>query len=593
MNESSHDKRLAQLLIGLTDGNLSDAHLAELRERVQSDAHCRAAYIDHMTMHAMLEFRHGGTEVQPQRTETESLLLEVLEQERVARIKREAAAALEKQQSDDRQAERRESMRRLAGLSKPDTGTQTRHYVIPRPLFYGSIAAVVAIAAAIIWPMFQSNTNPGTQSKPNLVQPHEPILVAKIIEQTDALWEDASNTFGVGSDVFDDATLRLYDGLARVRFENGAEVLMDGPCVIKPISTTELRLIEGQVVGICETESSKGFVISAKGARVVDLGTEFGVKLNTSGRPEAHVFRGEVFLEVNDDVKITNGSRRTKLAAGQAGIINGESGIVVRPSVSAQFTRTSNRRDQLFARLNRKILNDNPLIYYRFDGSTSDDVHNLAADDRHAMMFGPYDIKEQPFTTWRLNKGTSTRREDVPHVRLNGGLNAFRDQDWSVELWFNVSPAAVRGVLFNLRMQRGITGSYGAVWYESPGSMYSTSDSFPQIRVANQNIGEEKTNFLTEQSTIEPGRWHHAIVTTQNGMTMVYVDGQLAATGPELPVNGDPDALFIGCLRDDSPVGKVTGGFTGEIAAVAVYTNGFDEDRVQRHWEMTKPVFGH
>jgi ferric-dicitrate binding protein FerR (iron transport regulator) len=70
-----------------------------------------------------------------------------------------------------------------------------------------------------------------------------------------------------------------------------AVVILEGPCTIEPISGGEIRLRRGKLLGRCETPASQGFTVHTPNATVVDLGTHFGVGVE-SGSTETVVYEG-------------------------------------------------------------------------------------------------------------------------------------------------------------------------------------------------------------------------------------------------------------------------------------------------------------
>lgn len=87
--------------------------------------------------------------------------------------------------------------------------------------------------------------------------------------------------------------LELESGTTVLRFDNGAELVMVGPAEIELKSATSVLVRFGDVV-VRATEGAEGFVVTTPTSEVVDLGTEFAVKVNRNGGTEVHVLDGEV-----------------------------------------------------------------------------------------------------------------------------------------------------------------------------------------------------------------------------------------------------------------------------------------------------------
>lgn len=109
--------------------------------------------------------------------------------------------------------------------------------------------------------------------------------------------------------------LTLDSGTLRFRLDSGAVVEATGPVEVELFDAMRMRVVRGNVttdVG----EHAKGFVVETANARVVDLGTRFGVSVGGSGDTDVVVFQGEV--EVYDPLK--NGKEASKPAS----LIEGE-----------------------------------------------------------------------------------------------------------------------------------------------------------------------------------------------------------------------------------------------------------------------------
>lgn len=97
----------------------------------------------------------------------------------------------------------------------------------------------------------------------------------------------------------------LRRGLAHIRFDQGADAVLEGPCTFEILSAMALSLIEGRVFVRVE-ESGRGFQVKTTYADFVDLGTEFGVLSDGSGGAQLFVIKGTV--EVHTDTLGPGGS---------------------------------------------------------------------------------------------------------------------------------------------------------------------------------------------------------------------------------------------------------------------------------------------
>lgn len=89
--------------------------------------------------------------------------------------------------------------------------------------------------------------------------------------------------------------LALREGQVEMVFDTGVEVVLDGPAYFE-IRSAESAYSSRGTISARVGADGKGFTIETPSARVIDLGTEFGVAIDQSGETEVAVFRGIVDL---------------------------------------------------------------------------------------------------------------------------------------------------------------------------------------------------------------------------------------------------------------------------------------------------------
>lgn len=109
--------------------------------------------------------------------------------------------------------------------------------------------------------------------------------------------------------------LRFERGEAEVVFDSGVEVLLRGPAEFE-IRAADYAVARLGGISVRVGEDGRGFTIETPSARVVDLGTEFGIDVSPSGATEVAVFRGLVDLSVGHN-RSTGGAPR-RLRQGEA-----------------------------------------------------------------------------------------------------------------------------------------------------------------------------------------------------------------------------------------------------------------------------------
>lgn len=526
-----------------------------------------------------------------------TILAEVLEQERVARLKREAAAALEKQQQETVDAERRESMRRLAGLNRPNSGPQTRHYVIPKPLFYGSIAAVIAVAAAVMWPQYRK-----TEPTPADRSPDPAIEMASVVDLIDARWEGTSSEITSGSPLYDEP-VRLVSGVAKVRFKNGAEVILEAPCAFEPVTMGEVYLSEGKLLGRCETPGSKGFVVRTAHARVVDLGTEFGVSVG-DGLAEVHVFEGKVALApvvtkaLQPARELTAGNALRVESSGQTPVVPVDDLRFVRDDefVARVNARQGGARERWLAYKFNLRRNSSLVAWYDVGRNNTDGRLLNAASASH-----PVDGLISGNASGRACRG---RFGDDKALSFNGidefvFINDRPDlrltDEFTLSVWmrYNAAPSPnafsrLIGKDFN---GKDVPSSNYSLWLTNGGVVSEgRTDTFAQWQVPGRDAqGEFINNYINGQTSLRLGQWYQITAVVRGGMMKLYVNGvedavPVGIRGDRL-VNDQPVSIGY-CPMNSAWEAEH---FAGEMSDVLIFRRGLSDEEVLQLYEKSKP----
>jgi hypothetical protein len=167
--------------------------------------------------------------------------------------------------------------------------------VITRPLVTPSPAAPRALparrrsgvrrylyAAAVLFPLICGAL---------IWQQLRPRPVGVLTASTDTQWEGTAPA--VGEALPAQRTLILKSGVATIGLRNQATLSVAGPAQIELNSATDVFLTLGKIV-VDVPHQVSGFSVRTHDAKVVDLGTEFGVSVNEEGSSEVHVLAGRV-----------------------------------------------------------------------------------------------------------------------------------------------------------------------------------------------------------------------------------------------------------------------------------------------------------
>jgi hypothetical protein len=167
---------------------------------------------------------------------------------------------------------------------------------------FGSIAAVFVLGAVLFLTLYSGGSPDARDIADQTPTTHEidkANSVATLTATHNAHWDQQpGEDFRSGDPFYANQRLILTAGFAEITTKRGAVVILEAPATIELIdSPNALRLHAGKLVGICETESSKGFLIRTPHMDVADLGTRFGVAIDGQGNTLAEVFEGSVQVE--------------------------------------------------------------------------------------------------------------------------------------------------------------------------------------------------------------------------------------------------------------------------------------------------------
>jgi hypothetical protein len=163
----------------------------------------------------------------------------------------------------------------LLPFSMPEASR--RPWRMPRWPF--QIAAALVIGFVVWWFVPRPETAP----------------IARLVETNGARWENSSLPTNPGA-ALDHGRLRLIEGVARIVFQKGAEVSLEGPAELELTGPNACFLHRGALVAHVP-EPAKGFIVGTRNAQLIDHGTDFGISTDAAGRAQVQVLKGEVELQ--------------------------------------------------------------------------------------------------------------------------------------------------------------------------------------------------------------------------------------------------------------------------------------------------------
>ena len=122
-----------------------------------------------------------------------------------------------------------------------------------------------------------------------------PGVVAMLTQTAGCRWEAAGRKIADGALIREGDELKLVEGRALVTFVSGAKIILEGPTALTIVSESSVVMTAGAITAVVPVQAV-GFKVGLPIAELVDLGTEFTVRMRSNGSFELQVFDGLVEL---------------------------------------------------------------------------------------------------------------------------------------------------------------------------------------------------------------------------------------------------------------------------------------------------------
>ncbi|NNE92049.1 MAG: hypothetical protein HKN23_10415 [Verrucomicrobiales bacterium] len=353
-------------------------------------------------------------------------------------------------------------------------------------------------------------------------------FVARVTGAESAVWDEHSEKRIRRDGWIETRQVALNSGVAEITFNSGARVFLEGPARLSMEHANRGFLESGRLTANVPAGAS-GFVINTPQLNVVDIGTRFGVSVDSrSGETEVHVMQG-----------VVEASR----ASGNSVPVRLTEGLAVRADsrTRSELRPISYAGDQFAVSVADSIQSDRGYLHYSFDESGGPEL----ADEGQGLEGGRYDL-----TLISENEHLSTPRRSPG--RNGGGLvfqagevlvtrlpQDFRmNEPFTLSFWTKVPPRA-HGTLEDTAIatlgRHEQAESWKVCW-----NLDTQAGMRGALRVG---FGD---GFVVGTTDISDGQWHHVTVRFLGGGNAnvgthlhLFVDGKLdsiSAVGPvEIP----------------------------------------------------------
>jgi hypothetical protein len=181
---------------------------------------------------------------------------------------------------------------RMAALELAEHGPERLH-ARQRRLSQAALALATSLACVAAFAFWRTS---GDATRSAGADEAAPRYVAMVTEVSDVQWKGESPAYRRMARVAVGQEFEFSAGSVELTFDAFAKVKVFGPAKFKIKDAKLIACTRGRVTTQVD-EGGQGFTIETPKARIVDLGTEFGVDIAESGDTQVVVFQGSVDLD--------------------------------------------------------------------------------------------------------------------------------------------------------------------------------------------------------------------------------------------------------------------------------------------------------
>ncbi len=553
MSEKKSNLNFQELLLAHLDGSITPEQQQELKCLLREDADMRKYYTECIILYASLKRYCSASLPVDQMNQDE--ILDAQTWEILARME-DSGVAIEIPKEQPQQ----ELIQKVEHPNTKRNANKTSR-----------IIGLLSIAAMLLFIMTVQFL-PSRAPKP----------VASLVRSFNAVWSNSDGLMEKGTRLWnDDQRYCLDQGLAEIVFDNGVKVLIEAPSEFRFLDENEMEFKGSLTARV--PNSAHGFTVNTDNSKVVDLGTEFGLRAMDESKTEVYVTKGIV------EIRSTGTSRKSRIRqlvrAGEGYAIN-KLGIISK--ISFRKNVFSWKRPSPYE---RAVYKTDPLCYWRFDRDQQSllrDEMNPRVNDQY-RLFGSPGYSDGPDLGGGKNFALRLTGREEDYAILRDFTNEADNADgFAIAMW--VRPEKAYSAFKNNIIMRykavnieGVGGSQMNLGFDDKNRFYfhtfSNNDTVPKERGGRISI---------RSNPAAVNKWHHVVVTyTKNDQVSIYVNGQLQAT-EELLGSFKPAANTQWCLGSahiESQYSKSHTSFTGSIDEICHYGRELSAEEVRTLYE--------
>lgn len=325
---SAERSELNELLAALREKRIDSKQSARLNRYLRENAASRRLYLEHFYLASMLRWLHDDLTAEP------------------------AAAPTAEPVPAKSLSRKAPPVRRLSyGWSR----------VLVAACFYGAFALLALNLRSDLLP-------PGVDNAPN-----DSTGVAMVSDSADVMWSAEGRPSASDATIRQGEPLQIESGLVELKLKQGTTLLVEGPAQWSIDGENRATLKRGKLVASVPREAI-GFTLQTPTARVVDLGTKFGVYVGSSGVTEVNVQSGVVEcgarIKPASPMRLMAGETVRILETGQVVSIDGDPDqfATLTNASSGPIAKTAQDKSRLLVYEPFTESRDGVALHHRHDG---------------------------------------------------------------------------------------------------------------------------------------------------------------------------------------------------------------------------------
>jgi hypothetical protein len=412
-------------------------------------------------------------------------------------------------------------------------------------------------------------------------------IVAQLTDAVDCQWQlgdshvsslpSPLSALPLGTEFRAGQKLNLAAGLAELAFDSGAKVILHGPAQFNVADALGGHLQIGKLTAKVP-HSAAGFTVATPGGKVVDLGTEFGVKVNDEGHMDVVVYVGNVQIQPGSGGAGSGGDqpKAIQLHAGQAISVAPNQPPKSIPAGEQHFIRDlaplgdKTKAEVAYVEFMKSL---KPVVWFRMEGKEDERV-------LHDEMGGPdaklnWDGPGNPFVKGPFGKALWLRGDKLKDYAILPDYPKAEHGKLSVSAWVYADSRPDYATIAS-----NWEGAQGAFHFGLSGDAEGRRDLWVELRTQNGKREGPGHPFPLYA-------WQHVAFAFDGSTARLYRQGREVANGRYrgLQYLKSSTALAIGACLDPAsrkPASRYANFWDGKLSEVAIFNAVLSPEHIQK-----------